>query len=218
MRKSLLVLLSIVFAVALLNLYYYPQLPKLMPSHWNAAGEADAYMGKELALMIMPGIMLFLALLFHIMPIIDPLKKNIEGFRKYFDAFIILIFLFLAFINFLMIAWGLGEEWDIISAFSLWLAVIFFYAGFMVKKSKKNWSIGIRTPWAMLSDNIWEKTNRRGGQLFQVIGIAMLSGLLIGEWLFLVLVTLLAAAGVYITYYSYSEYQKEIKARKKNKQ
>jgi uncharacterized membrane protein len=58
----------------------------------------------------MPFILVGLALLFGAIPRIDLLKANIEKFRKYYDAFIILFFVFMLSIQFHVILWNIGIE------------------------------------------------------------------------------------------------------------
>ncbi|MEM1515464.1 MAG: SdpI family protein [Candidatus Bathyarchaeia archaeon] len=42
--------------------------------------------------------------------------------------------------------------------------------GILCEDSKRNWFIGIRTPWTLSSDRVWEKTHRLGGKLFKTAG------------------------------------------------
>ena len=39
---------------------------------------------------------------------------------------------------------------------------------------RKNFFIGIRTPWTLASDEVWARTHRLGGYLFVIAGVAML--------------------------------------------
>ena len=75
----------IILAFFIIAIYLYPQMPDEMASHWNFRGEVDDYLPKFWGLFLMPLIALGLLLLFLLIPKIDPLKANIEKFRKYFD-------------------------------------------------------------------------------------------------------------------------------------
>ncbi|MFU2158093.1 MAG: SdpI family protein [Caldisericum sp.] len=33
----------------------------------------------------------------------------------------------------------------------------------VLHKAKRNWFIGIRTPWILSPDTVWEKTHKQGG-------------------------------------------------------
>ena len=47
-------------------------------------------------------------------------------------------------------------------------------------KLRKNFFIGIRTPWTLASDAVWERTHRLGGRLFMLAGLVMVVGVLVG--------------------------------------
>ncbi|MCD6528067.1 SdpI family protein [bacterium] len=101
-----------------------------------------------------------------IIPKIDPLKKNLEKFRNYFERFFILLFLFLFYLYLLTIFWNLGLRFYIGQAMIPALAILFYYCGVLLEKAKRNWFIGIRTPWTLSSDEVWDKTHQLGGRLF----------------------------------------------------
>ncbi|MEM1574073.1 MAG: SdpI family protein [Candidatus Methanomethylicaceae archaeon] len=81
----------------------------------------------------------------------------------------------------------------------------------MLEKAKRNWFIGIRTPWTLSSDIVWEKTHKIGGKMFKIIGIIAIFGIIIPEYgIFLILASIIFII-VYTTIYSYFEYIKEKK-------
>ncbi len=75
----------LILAISLgVSAFYYPDLPEEIPSHWNMEGEVDGYMDKDIGAFLMPGVILLISLLFMVIPKIDPLKKNIKSFLKYY--------------------------------------------------------------------------------------------------------------------------------------
>ena len=202
------VLLS--FAIAI---YLYPQMPELMASHWNAAGQVDGYMPKFWGLFLMPLISLGMLGLFLAIPRIDPKRRNIEKFRVYYDRFIAIIIGFLFYIYILTILWTLGYTFNMILMLVPAFSLIFYYAGILVENAKQNWFIGIRTPWTLSSESVWDKTHKLGGKLFKAAAIIGLAGLLLQDyaiWLIIIPVIFMAA---YTIAYSYVEFQKEEKPR-----
>jgi uncharacterized membrane protein len=213
MRASSIVTLGIITASVLVSIYFCSQLPDQMVSHWNGNFEPDGMMDKATGLTVFPAIIIILGALFLIFPKIDPLKSNIEGFRGDYEYFVILILIFLLFLQTLVILWNMGYQMSLAVFMPLWFSVIFFSAGTLCKRARRNWFVGIRTPWAMSSDAVWTKTNRRGGLIFQIAGIAILAGLVIPDLLFIILISSMIVIGVYVTTYSYREYQKELGSR-----
>ncbi len=205
------ILLGIILLSFAVGLYVYPQMPDQVASHWNVQGEADGYMSKFWGVFIMPIISIGLFLLFFFIPKIDPLKANIAKFRKYFNAFIVLIFLFLFYVFLLTVFWNMGMRFDMTLLMIPALAALFYFIGGFMEKMKRNWFIGIRTPWTLSSDTVWEKTHQVGGKLFRVIGVLTLLGLFFSDYIVYFIVIPAVLVVVFVFIYSYFLYQKEAK-------
>ncbi|RME29645.1 SdpI family protein [Candidatus Parcubacteria bacterium] len=211
MRKSEIILLAIVIISFIVGIYFYPQMPQKMTSHWNAQGQVDGYMQKFWGLFLIPFILVGLVLLFIAIPKIDPLKTKIEKFRKYYDGFIILFFVLMLFIYSWTILWNLGIKIGPNVIFPIGFGPLFFYIGILCENAKRNWFIGIRTPWTLSNEKVWEKTHKIGGKLFKIAGVIAFIGVFFQSYaLFFILVPVILVA-VYTVIYSYFEYQKEMK-------
>ena len=210
MEKSKIIILGIIALSFILGIFLYPQMPDKMASHWNIDGQVDSYMSKFWGVFLMPIISVGLLFVFMLIPKIDPLKENIEKFRKYFDKFIILIILYLSYIHFLSIVWNLGAKFDMGQFIMPAMGILFYYIGVLIQNSKRNWSIGIRTPWTLSSEKVWDKTHKIAGKLFKVAGIIAFLGIFFSRnAIFFVIVPVILII-VYTFIYSYFEYKKEI--------
>ncbi len=208
MKKSTTIVLLIILISFTVGLYFYPQMPDELASHWNAEGEVDGYMSKFWGLFLIPFISLGIFFLFLLIPKIDPLKANIEKFKSYFGGFMFIFFLFLFYLYLLTISWNLGIRFNMIQLLSPAFGILFFYCGILIENAKRNWSIGLRTPWTLSSEEVWNKTHQSGGKLFKIAGIIALGGLILPDLaLFLILFPVLLFT-FYITVYSYFEYKK----------
>jgi len=84
----------------------------------------------------------------------------------------------------------------------------------LIENAKRNWFIGIRTPWTLSSDKVWRKTHMMGGKLFKIVGVIALFGIILPKYaVFFVLIPVILVTG-YLIFYSYFNYQKEIKFEK----
>jgi uncharacterized membrane protein len=93
----------------------------------------------------------------------------------------------------------------LVPAFSL----IFYYAGVLVQNAKQNWFIGIRTPWTLSSERVWDRTHKLGGNLFKASALIGLLGLLVQDYaIWLILIPVIVTA-IYTVAYSYFEFRKE---------
>ena len=209
MRRSKIIILGIIILSFAVGIYFYPQMPDKMASHWNIQGEVDAYISRFWGLFLIPIISIGLLALFVLIPKIDPLKENIERFRKHFDGFIVLIMIFLFYIYFLTVLWNIGIRFNMTQLMIPALGILFYYCGILVENTKRNWFIGIRTPWTLSNEKVWDKTHRIGGKLFKVTGIIAFLGIFLPKYtIFFVIIPVISIA-VYTVIYSYFEYQKQ---------
>ncbi|MEK7167698.1 MAG: SdpI family protein, partial [Patescibacteria group bacterium] len=77
-------------------------------------------------------------------------------------------------------------------------------------KIKPNWFMGIRTPWTLSSEVVWNKTHRMGGRLFIILGLTlMIVPWLPALWGMILLFSgiILLVLGTFI--YSYIAYRQE---------
>lgn len=205
------IIIALIIISAVIGLYYYNIMPAIMASHWNSQGQVNGYMSKFWGLFLMPMITLVMYLMFLLIPKIDPLKKNIEKFRAHFDWFILLITLFLFYIYTLSIAANLGYGFNMTIMMLPALGILFIYIGFLLEHAKRNWFIGIRTPWTLSSDKVWDKTHMVGGKLFKAAGALAFLGLIFEKYALWIVIISVLWATLYTVVYSYLEYRKEQK-------
>ncbi len=213
MRKVIIIALGIILISFLIGIYFYPQMPEQMASHWNATGEVDGFLPKFWGLFLIPMMSLGLFLLFLVIPKIDPLKANIEKFRKYFDGFIILIFGFLFYIYLLTIFWNLGFRFALPQLMIPALGALFYYCGILVENAKRNWFIGIRTPWTLSNEQVWDKTHKLGGKLFKSAGLIAFFGIIFVDYAPYFILFPIIFIAFYLIAFSYFEYQRQEKKK-----
>lgn len=208
MKKTNLIIISIITLSFLTGILLYPQMPSEMASHWSAQGEVDDYLPKFWGLFLMPLIAGGIYLLSRLIPRIDPLKKNIEKFRSYFDWFIVITISFLFYLYLLTIFWNLGYRFNMGRMLVPALGFLFFYSGVLIENAERNWFIGIRTPWTLSNEEVWHKTHHLAAKMFKASGLIALVGVVVPQFaLYFVLIPILASA-FYSMVHSYFLYQK----------
>ena len=196
------------------GIYYYDKMPEYMATHWNQDSEVDGYMEKGAGLFLIPGMLLFLVLLFYVIPRIDPLKENIMKFEKYYLGMVFMLVLFLSYVYFLSIAWNMGYEFDMGRMIVPGIGVLLIYIGIMCGESRQNWFVGVRTPWTLSCDKVWERTHSKAKAIFIGLGaLWIVAGLLFPSFI-LYLLVLLVLASLWLFVDSYLEYRKEMGAKK----
>jgi len=211
MKKTEIIIILLILFSFITATYLYPKMPEQMASHWNARGEVDDYMPKFWGLFLLPLITAGLFLLFLVIPKIDPLKENIKKFRRYFDLFILFMIIFMLYIYFLTILWNFGVSFDTNRLLIPAMGLLFFYAGVLTENAKMNWFVGIRTPWTLSSETVWNKTNKLGGKFFKIAAFIAFLGFFFPDYSVLFIMIPVLSLVVFIFLYSYFEYQKEKK-------
>lgn len=206
MRKPLIILVIIAaFAVALFS---YPQLPERTASHWDSSGNVNDTMPKFWGAFLIPLVMLAMYFVFQFIPRIDPKKKNIERFRTQYDTFILLILTFLFAAYVFTILWNFGIEIHPNLVFPIGLGVIFYYLGVLCHHAKRNYFIGIRTPWTLASERVWNKTHQLGGKLFKIAGVISVFSVFFGKYAVLIAIVPILVAVLVLFVYSYLEFRR----------
>ena len=146
-RTTTIISLALLVAATLAGLLLWNQLPEPMASHWNVNDQVDGYISKFWGVFMMPLIVLGMTTLFLVIPNIDPLKANIAKFREAFNIFIVLIVAFMLYVHALTLLWNLGyTNVGIGKSMLPVMGLLFIAIGAMLRKAKRNFFIGIRTP------------------------------------------------------------------------
>ena len=175
-RVEGILLFVIILGCILCGVIVYPLLPDVIVSHWNWVGHPNGTMSKFWGVSIVPLIMLILAGVWALLPKIDPIAPNFKGFRKAYNLFFLLVFMFLAYIYALMLGVNLGMRIQMMTLLLPALAVLIFAIGALFPHLKRNWFIGIRTPWTISNDIVWNKTHKLGSWLFEIASLFILAG------------------------------------------
>jgi len=186
-----------------------------VPIHWNGEFFIKGADTREQALVVMsvfPLAALLLAGLFSLLPALEPWRENLFSSRKLLLGTWIGVMILLTGICF-----GFGvafmrsvenymnDPFPIIRAIIAASAALFVVIGNYLPKSRRNWFVGIRTPWTMSSDNTWEKTHRLAGLMFMAVGLAgiVLAFVLNGLALALMLPAMILPVVMITAVYSY---------------
>jgi uncharacterized membrane protein len=175
---------------ALLSVWAYPQLPPRIATHWNIAGQPNGYSSRAFAALLLPLMILGVALLFQVLPKLDPRRDN---YAKFADTYWLLAnsaTVFLLAVHGVVIAHGLGRPVSVQRLMPIALGLLFVVVGTYLTRVEPNWFVGIRTPWTLSSEAVWRKTHRTAGRVFVVGGFAV-----IAESLLPPLISGLAVAG-----------------------
>lgn len=213
-RNTVIIVLILILAGTLAGLVLWNKLPAQMASHWDINDQVNGYMPKVWGVFLMPLVTLGMFVLFLAVPAMDPLRANIAKFREAFNLFIVLIVAFMLYVHALTLAWSLGyTNFKMSTSMLPAMGLLFIFIGFMLRKAKRNFFIGIRTPWTLSSDYVWDKTHQLGATLFAASGVlAFIGGVIGGMTAFWFLFIPLMGSTIFLLIYSYVLYQRAAKA------
>lgn len=204
--------LAIILLCCGLSFFFYFNSPELVASHWNFRGEADGYSSRLFASFFFPGLIIGLYILFLLLPNFDPERNRYAEFAKTYDVFRHLIVGVFAIIFIATGIYNIGYHINIGITVATVIGLMMIVLGKYLGKIKKNWFMGIRTPWTMSSEIVWNKTHQVGGVLFMIFGIVIIAAPFLPETIALILFfgyTIVMLAGTFG--YSYWLFRQENK-------
>ena len=93
------------------------------------------------------------------------------------------------------------------------LGLLFIFMGQLISKAKRNFFIGIRTPWTLSSDTVWNQTHRVGGKLFMAAGVLALLGAFFPDAAIWFVMLPIFGVTIFTMVYSYFLYAAEQKTK-----
>ncbi|MDR0898369.1 MAG: DUF1648 domain-containing protein [Oscillospiraceae bacterium] len=211
MKKTLWFCVAIFLFELVIAAIVYPTLPDTIPIHFNFSGEADGFGGRWniflLPMLTSPESLLALFMIERAMRKDEKLRRmeKTVGFVA-LGLQVLFTVIFAAFI------WRIkGGEFGIDKAVLGVSGLVMLVLGNFMPKFKQNPVMGIRTPWSMRNEVVWQKSQRFGGMLFVTAGaLCFLSCLLPLPWNGVVPVAYLSLVAVAIMVHSYVVYRKEV--------
>ena len=202
----------ILLLVIILGLWSYPQLPSVVVSHWNFYGQPDGWMSREFHVIFFPLMLIGMYIMFNLMPKFDPKSERYQEFAGVYliirNAILLVLASVFAAATFSNLGYAINIGATVAGVIGLLMIILGNYFG----KLKRNWFVGIRTPWSLSSENVWNRTHRLGGRLFMIWGLA----LIMSPWLAPTLAFIILFGGIivimsWVMIYSYLLYKKEQK-------
>jgi len=172
-RSTTVVALVIIGLQIAISVGTYPFLPPIVPSHWDAAGNVNGYLPKLTNAVLMPSLSIGIFLLMRILLAAGPRLSNQDPRATQRISSLILtgVLLFMLVIQTITLAIPLGVPINVSFVMHLLVSVLFIFIGNYLGKLQRNFWAGIRTPWTLASDIVWERTHRLGGWLFVGAGV-----------------------------------------------
>ena len=208
----------LIAVTAILSAVAYPRLPATVPSHWNIHGQVNSWQSRERAAFFVPILLLVVWAAMRGLPKIDPRRANYAKFQPTYDFVIAAVLTMVALVHLAVLAYALGLPILIHRIAPVLLGLMLIAIGNQLPRARSNWWFGIRTPWTLSNDRVWERTHRVGGYLLVIAGVAGLLSValptVIGFTVFFV-ATMAAALGAVA--YSFVAWKQETSPRQEQR-
>jgi uncharacterized membrane protein len=156
--------------------WLYASLPdQQIPTHWNIRGEVDGYGGKW-TLFIFPVMMIGMLVLFYFLPALSPKHFEVDTSRSTYLYIVVLVTGLFAYMQGVMLyaihqSVAKGPTIDLGRGFIAGMFLFFGLLGNVVGKVRKNFYIGVRVPWTLASDRVWNDTHRLAAWVWVGAGV-----------------------------------------------
>jgi uncharacterized membrane protein len=172
----------------------YPHLPNIVPMHWDFQGHVNGWGPKWWLFLTGPGAMLFIILMFSALPWLSPKKFEVDSFRATYLYIMIVIVGMMAYVHLLILGSALGVALDVSRAVEGGVCLLIALLGNVLGKVRRNFFVGVRTPWTLASEQVWNATHRFAAKTFFAGGLLGLLAVILRAPLWLPIAAILIAA------------------------
>jgi len=156
-------------------IWVYPHLPDKVPGHWNIHGEVDAYYSRTFGAFFEPLMVIGLYFLMLLLPLIDPKRDNYQRFTSAYTFLRWSLVIIFSIIYATTILVALGYPINIPLIVKAMVSVLFIIIGNFMGQFRHNYFVGIKTPWTLANEEVWQRTHRMGGKIWVIGGLVCLS-------------------------------------------
>ncbi len=149
----------------------YSRLPDKLPIHWNIKGIVDGWADKRTALMMMPLTVAVMFMLIPLLPAISPKAFNLDTSRDSYNYIMVVLIALMIYIHIIIIVAGMSTGLDTGKALMAGMYGFFALMGNTLGKVRRNMWMGVKTPWTLASDKVWDPTHRLAGKLMVLGGV-----------------------------------------------
>ena len=177
-RRPLIVSAIIILAMAALSLAAAAVLPASVPLRFNAHGVATAYGSPLLPLALMPLAALLLSAIFAGLARAEPRRENLILSRlpyatRWIGGIAIVAIVHLWIVYTLVTTVRGAAPIDPTRLVFILVGAMIALAGGQLGRLRSNYMIGVRTPWTLADERVWDRTHRLARWPAMLSGLAI---------------------------------------------
>lgn len=178
-RRGLIAALALIGVTWIGSAAVFGRLPERVPTHWNIHGDADGFGPRAMGAFLLPATLVGLLGLFAALPWLSPGSFKMDDFRSTYGKIVVIALAMLAAIHALTLAAALGYRVDMPRFMTATILLGLGVMGNSFGRVRRNFFVGIRVPWTLASERVWNETHRlaawvtcAGGLLGSAIALA----------------------------------------------
>ena len=206
--KRMILTTAICLLPILAGLALYSRLPEQVPTHFDFSGNPNGWSSRPFAVFGLPCLMAALNMFLHISLLRDPKRANMSAALKTISRWVIPALSVLS--CGLILTAAMGYPSHVETVIPLLVGILFLLVGNYLPKTKQSYTMGIRLPWTLESEENWNRTHRLSGFLWVAAGAAFILLSLLRLWNIWLLGALLLALIFVPIGYSYFLHKKGI--------
>jgi uncharacterized membrane protein len=196
-------LIGIIILIWIFTFAVFGRLPDKIPMHWNISGQVGRF-GSKKDIFLFPFIITIIYFAMVYLPLIDPKRANYGKFAGAYRVIRVVLVTILSAIYFASAYSALGYKIDMNRLGNLIIPFILIGFGSAMGKLRHNYFVGIRTPWTLADEEVWNKTHQLGGKLWLIAGIiGLFASFFSCTWVAVLMFMLLITAVIVPIVYSY---------------
>jgi uncharacterized membrane protein len=162
--------------------------------HWDAHGQVNGWGPKWWLFLTGPGSIALIVLTFSALPWLSPKKFEVDSFRATYLYIMMTTVALLAYVHLLVLGADLGVALDMTRAIAGGICLLIALMGNVLGKVRRNFFIGVRTPWTIANEQVWNATHRFAAKTFFAGGVLGLLAVLLRAPFWVPMAAILIAA------------------------
>ena len=171
-KKKMMITSLITILPMFVGLLLWNKLPDTMATHFGSDNTPNGWSSKTFTVIGLPLLLLVLHWVSVGITLNDPKKCNIG--KMMFTVVFWIIPIVSLFANGATLLYALGWKVDIGLIISILVGFVFILLGNYLSKNRQNYTVGIKLPWTLSSEDNWDKTHRMASKLWVVGGILLI--------------------------------------------
>jgi uncharacterized membrane protein len=149
----------------------YRHLPATVATHWDWRGQPNGYSSRAMLFLFGPGLLAAFMLLTAVLPWLSPKRFEVESFRSTYTRIMVYVFILIAYLDAVTLGLASGRAIDAGRAIMGGVCLFLVLIGNLMGKVRRNFYIGVRTPWTLASEKVWNSTHRLAAKTLFASGL-----------------------------------------------